>query len=357
MTEYPLFARNIDVVFKCPRCANTLTQHISNLPSPNWDGDTVETSRRDESYAFICPHCKLELETDVHANIYFGELQVHKLNDWKEIEVIGVEEREDDLSHVKSVQPRTDLDIFKTSGAVFQRHLESLGIYACYYSAKTGIPFCVEDIVVDRDDYRHDFLNGFLSALCSNHTSQSVYCLKVIPAYYFGSKVYFVCKIINEDIFAKYIIDESLYDFKKIRDYFSRGGAGRYIGNRSSFVEGFDMYQTSLNDDIFLYSLKCASDMKLYSIPINLLATNTPYYKIVEAYGYSIGLKQIVQEHFNCVFDTNENMIKEIKMDSYFTNYTQNALSRKYEDSNMYIDDLFSAIKIKIEDYSKLFRK
>lgn len=366
MTDYPLFARNLLVSYKCPYCDKIAEHRITNLPSPNWDGDTVEKSKREESYDFKCQRCGEILEADVYVNIYYGELRIHKPNSWKEVKILNIKEYEDKQNYNRLAHDmKTDLDIFLSQGNNFQITLERLVLSACYYSSKLDIPFSVCDLIEDRDDYRYDFMRGFISSICYLKSHSMIYCSKVALASYLGSEVYVVCKNIDGGILSEYGINtfptSTIKGIHKVVEYFTYqhklNNIGKYYIVQESYQDEFDINSTSLNDDIFLYSLKYACNKKIQEIPINLLTTSTPYYSIVEAYGFAVYLKRAIANHFSCDFVANENYIRNIKIDDFFKNITRRELTVKYERNQMYIDGVFDAIESKINDYSKLINK
>lgn len=361
MIEYPLFAKNISLRFDCPRCGQQVCYQAENLPSPNWDGDTVESSQEMDTQEFQCDSCGHDFEVDLYANIYYGELCVHESGELKEIENIEITEEPEEDTIIPITDMRTDLDIFEENGKGFQNMLERLAVFACRFSMKDDIAFSVADITEDRDDYRYDFLRGFVSAMCFSRFVGPVGCLKVLIPSYLGSEVYFVCKSIKNDVpIANDNIDTKFLesrDYRLLSNYFAtqqkNNQKGVYYTQSGVQRMGFDISQTSLNDDIFLYCMKCARDNGLHDLPVNLITQNTPFYRIVEAYGFSEYLKQTIREHFYCDFEIQANFVSGIKMDEYFDDYTLNALVEKYESNQMYIKDLFVGIKTKIDDYKK----
>lgn len=362
MTEYPLFAKHINVEFNCPNCNQTITHQIDGLPSPNWDGDTIETSQREESYDFACKHCNLPFEIDVFANIYYGELRVHKLNDWREIKDVKVTEYvEKQDQHRAITDMRTDLDIFLMQGSEFRQHLENLALYACYWSKQTNTPFAVENILEDKDDYRYDYIRGRLSAICSSPVNEHVRCIKVSPTSKVDCRTYFACNDIKLDYLIEAGLDfnkvSSSMDYQRIYNYFKANMYEGYFPLSESSVTQFDIMQTSLNDDILLYFLKCANGKKINNLPFNLLTTTTPYYSIVEAYGFSECLKKRINENYSCDFDTTKNSIRDIRIGDTFRDYTIDALTNKYESYNMLMEDLFNHIKNVIAEYGKFISK
>ena len=366
MTDYPLLARKLLVTYKCPQCNKIAKTQIENLPSPNWDGDTVGKSTREENYEFNCQYCKLDLEADVYANIYYGELRIHKMNSWKEVEILDVREEIDEQDYIRLRSGmKTDLDIFLERGNDFKRLLERIVLYACYYSAKYDIPFSVSDIIEERDDYRYDFMCGFLSAICFLKSPSDILCSKVALPSYLGSEVYVVCKKINDNILNTWGISTTPFSIIKginnVKEYFilqrQRNNIGKYYYIPNPHHNKYDVYSTSLNDDIILYSLKYACYKQIQELPINLITTSTPYYNLVEAYGFVEYLNMVNGNHFECDIDTSDNIIKNIKIDDFFDDYTRGKLVEKYERNQMYIDDVFDMIESKINDYCTLVKK
>lgn len=363
MTEYPLFAKSITIEFDCPRCRHQIRQVISELPSPNWEGDTVDTSQEVDSEEFQCDNCGQNFEVELFANIYYGELLVRKTDDWKEVEDIDVfDELEERDTYRPITDMRSDLEIFLLEGKAFQLYLERIAIHACYRSIETDIAFSVENITEDRDDYRYDFLRGFLSAMCFARAANPISCSKVAIPSYIGNEVHFVCLSFNNDILAKYKTNSDIFcaskECKLIDDYFTsqfeKNQTRAYFIQQNSSRNEFDISQTSLNDDIFLFSLKCASSNGITELPFGLITQTTPFYRIVEAYGFSEYLKRVVKDHFYCDFDAKNNFVSKITVDEYFDDYTLNALVEKYESNQMYIKDLFIGIENKIDEYNTL---
>ena len=361
MIEYPLFAKNISLRFDCPRCGQQVCYQAENLPSPNWDGDTVESSQEMDTQEFQCGSCGQGFEVDLYANIYYSELSVHESGEWKEIEDVEIADEPEEDAIIPITDMRTDLDIFWENGKEFQNMLEQLAMIACGFSAKNDVAFSVANITEDRDDYRYDFLRGYVSAMCFSRFVGPIGCLKVLIPSYSGHEVYFVCKSIkNDESIANGNVNKGFMesrDYKVLYNYFAdqlkNNQKGAYYMQSGVQRMGFDISQTSLNDDIFLYCMKCASDNSLHEFPINLITQNTPFYRIVETYGFSEYLKRVIRDHFYCDFEKQANFVSEIKMDEYFADYTFNALVEKYESNRMYIKDLFVGIKTKIDDYKK----
>ena len=358
MGDYPLFAKNITLSFDCPQCNHAIAHCIESLPSPNWDGDTIDTSQNMESYDFECPNCHKEFEADVYANIYYGELAVHAQGDWREIDGVRVSDEWEDSSQFQQInEQKTDLGIFLANGKDFQTYLEQLVWCACYYSYHTNAPFAVEDIIEERDDYRYSFLRGYFSAICSIRTDQRIDCIKVIPFRYFGNRTYYACRFVSGELLSEQnipVVAQAMAKDNKLLDSYFRAQktstfTKTYQESLISQIVGLEISQTSLNDDIMLYCLKYASIKGLHSLPIDIISENTPFYDIVEAYGFSTYLQQQIGEQFR--FDATHNKITDIHINEHFLkDFTRNKLKLKYESNYMYIDSLFDAIESKIND-------
>ena len=362
-TDYPLYAKKISISFECVECHSEIKYAIESLPSPNWEGDSVETSKNQDNYEFKCPNCKHDYEVDVFANIYYGELQVRSINDWKEInniEVIEDWEQQETFESLKN--KRSDLDMFLNNGTEFPIYLKQIIEFACYKSYREKKSFAVEDIVEERDDYRYSYMRGVISAMCTLHLNNPLICKKVISDSFWDSKTYYICGAISGHVLLNfdknYSSGSQSKERKDIENYF-RDRRMYYhfddvLTNVNGVKNGIDISQTSLNDDILLYSLSYACYKGISSIPISIISENTPYYDVVEAFGFAEQMKSLIKNHFYCDFEASENFIKNIKIDKYFNNYDRRSLTEKYEKNQMYIDGVFDIIESKINDYCKL---
>lgn len=108
MIDYPLYAKSIVLSFECPNCKHGISHRIAPLPSPNWDGDTVESSQNIENYEFNCPNCNACFEADLYANIYYGELCVHVNGEWENIEDVSIKDEWDDIDS-STLKSRIDM--------------------------------------------------------------------------------------------------------------------------------------------------------------------------------------------------------------------------------------------------------
>lgn len=108
MKDYPLFAKQLQLNIHCPDCDTTFSYDVHNIPSPNWEGDTVETSQMDEEDYCVCPRCKTSFNIDLYANIYYAELCVRKEKTGQEIDsyiIKAIEEKDyNKISTMKNFQ-------------------------------------------------------------------------------------------------------------------------------------------------------------------------------------------------------------------------------------------------------------
>ena len=210
---------------------------------------------------------------------------------------------------------KTDLQIFQMSGIDFQNQLTNMAIYACYLSSQYKIPFCAHNIIEERDDYGHEFLNGFLHGICLEQNNLIV-CSRFIAFIPFQETIdYYLCKTINQNIANKTQQQLSAENKKSLETKFEflKQLYTSEVNHIFTFSNGFDINRTSLNDDICLYALLYAQRNQIYSIPQQILAV-TPYYSLVAAYGFTEGLKIVLKKDFTCTFDFEANHIKEIKI-------------------------------------------
>lgn len=249
---------------------------------------------------------------------------------------------------------KTDLQLFQMSGVDFQHQLTNMAIYACYLSSQYGLPFCAHDIIAERDDFGHDYLNGFLHGICLVQ-SNPILCSKYIAIIPFRETLdYYLCKSIDQKIANAAIQALALKHKENLTSQFEilKKSYTINVNNIFSFSRGGDISQTSLNDDICLYSILYAYRNQIYSIPQQILAV-TPNYSLVAAFGFTEGLKSVLKNDFTCSFDAKDNFIKKIKLnDKCFQNYTRDSLLNKYYKHYMYIDGILDCI----EEQIKLFK-
>lgn len=362
MIDYPLYAKKITISFLCPNCHHNIQHEIKCLPTPNWDGETVTTSQEMDSDEFECPVCKKGYEAEMFANIYYAELRVHPIGGGMEINNVDVfEDWEQQDTFETMMHKRSDLDVFLDNNDTdFPAYLNKIVKYACYLSYNTKKSFAIEDLIEDRDDYRYSFMRGLLSAMCAIHSSDSIICQKVISDNFWENKAYYICRTININIYNLVNTNLRSVDLSNIVHYFKNRqvySSYQNLYNVTELKNGFDLSQTSLNDDILLYSLKYAYCKNMSSIPVEIVTGNTPFYDIVEAYSFAEHLKSTIKNHFSCEFDRKAKFIKNIKMDEYFQTYTRESLIEKYVSNNMYIDGVFDMIEHKIQDCHKQLNK
>lgn len=248
---------------------------------------------------------------------------------------------------------KTDLQIFQEGGKDFQNQLTNMAIYACHLSSRYGVPFCAHDIIEERDDYRHDYLNGFLHGICMAQDKQIV-CSRFIAIIPFRETLdYYLCVSIDQESVnvADYALPHEhkqnlISRFELLKNTYTVN-----VNNIFSFAGELNINNTSLNDDICLYTILYSCRNHKYSIPQQVLAV-TPYYSFVAAYGFTEGLKVVLGKDFNCSFDVEDNFIKEIRItDEYFHNYSRDNLLQKYYKHNMYIKGILDYIEAQIKRF------
>ena len=232
--------------------------------------------------------------------------------------------------------------------------LNLLILYTCKKSAEYRIPFRLCTIIDERDDDRYSYLQGFINALCVNFMPSK---LEIIPSFNMYS---YLCNYIGED-YTKVVTDDAITKYqtyiKRIDAYFTdQQNQGHSIYNQPALYNmlfgvsllgnKINLDFTTLTEDIVLYSIKYADNHGYNAFPVKVIQV-TPYYPLVQAYGFIEGTRLIVKEKFN--IEMTPNCINIISIDKdYLICLDENMLSIKYSHQNMYIDDVFKAIIINL---------
>lgn len=238
----------------------------------------------------------------------------------------------------------TNLQTFREQGTEFQKVLTNMALYMCYLSSKYGFPFCVQYIIDERDDYRYDYLDGFLHGICLIQNSPIV-CSKYIEVTGLGKSIdWYLCKSFTYDI---NLINQTLEEvqIKKLEEQI-KGVQPQLQTNNFSYANGININQTSLNDDICLYALLHANNNRIAVIPMKVLENTTPCYSTVQALGILEGLRVSLNDDFNCTLDIEKNVITINKISTeYLKIFNRTNLLSKYTNQNMYIEGLLDCIE------------
>lgn len=92
MTSFNQFADSIDIKFQCPHCGKAISYHIDDIPSPDWSGETAESSSNYDEIDFQCPYCEHDYSAELFVNIYEGDVMIVDYDERKEVEAIEVGE-------------------------------------------------------------------------------------------------------------------------------------------------------------------------------------------------------------------------------------------------------------------------
>lgn len=81
------------VRFLCKTCGRTIDYAVTDIPSPDWSGDTVDSSMNSNEEEFLCPYCEQSYRAEMFSNIYYGDLQLTDDNG-EEIENFSLQEED-----------------------------------------------------------------------------------------------------------------------------------------------------------------------------------------------------------------------------------------------------------------------
>lgn len=245
---------------------------------------------------------------------------------------------------IKLKTMKSQMQIFREQGVEFQKALTNMALYMCYLSSRYSSPFCVQYIIDEHDDYRYDYLDGFLHGICLAQDSPIV-CSRYIMVTGIGKPIdWYLCKSFNFDINS---ITKSLEEnhIKKLEENI-QSIQSQLHANNFSYVNGININQTSLNDDICLYALLYASNNHVTCMPMKVLEDTTPCYHIVEALGFIEGLHIALKDNFDCTLDSEGNIITINNINKeYFTRYDRVNLINKYANQYMHIEGILDYIE------------
>lgn len=239
---------------------------------------------------------------------------------------------------------KSQMQTFREQGVEIQNALTNMALYMCYLSSKYCFPFCVQYIIDERDDYRYDYLDGFLHGICLAQDTPIV-CSRYIMVTGIGKPIdWYLCKSFNFDINS---ITKSLKEnhIKKWEENI-QSIQSQLHANNFSYVNGININQTSLNDDICLYALLYATNNNITCMPMKILEDATPCYHVVEALGFIEGLHIALKDNFDCTLDSEGNIIiiKSINKE-YFTSFNRMNLINKYANQYMHIEGILDYIE------------
>lgn len=255
---------------------------------------------------------------------------------------------------------KTDLQLFQESGMDFQEQIKYRALYACYLSSLYKIPFCAHYVMKERDDYGHDYFNGFLHGLCIAQDNPLL-CSRFIAITPFMEAVdWYLCISINDEVINLATQNIPLNIKSEVEEKFEilKNSYRINVNHIFSFAGKFNISQTSQNDDFCLYALSFAYQNQLKSIPLQIITSSTSQYCVVHALGFVDGLHMALGDGFKCTFDIENNFINDIYIDKeYFKTFTRANILDKNIKHNMRVDGVLDYIEYQVNIWKNLNAK
>ena len=240
---------------------------------------------------------------------------------------------------------KTDLQIFNEKEAGHQHKLSQMALEACYLSSLYSVPFSAQNLVYE-DALDCEYLDGYLHAICSAQDSKILCSRFIAITPMFTAIDWYLCSSFADDLAGSLTISDDI----KGRFEFLRQSYTINVNHIFNYSKAFNINQIDLNDDILLYTVISAYRKGVMRIPLQILLSLTPRYRMVQALGFAEGLRKVLGEDFNCSFNFIDGKIDVYNIDdAYFKAYTCEALVEKYKRNNMYIEKLFENIEMQID--------